>query len=1289
MRMRVERSHFGRTGKCSGCGAPITVTDESVETVPADELRFSSAGREYPRAAGLSDAPGDRSSDREAELEEAATTRRDGEAEGKTDWEVGDVLLGLYAVTGVLGEGGMGKVYKVRHLRWDIDLAVKSPRPKLLQNARALDAFQQECETWVSLGLHPHIVSCYYVRRIGGLPRIFAEYVAGGGLRQWVTKRKLYEGGREQALARILRVAAEVAWGLQHAHANGLVHRDIKTGNILMTQDGHAKVTDFGLAGARLKAVTLAQPGTHTLLASVGGMTPAYCSPEQFRREKVSQRTDEWSWALSVIEMMAGDIFWKTGPDGPAALQELATRGRGDEQLPPMPRGLVQLLAWCLQEDPAKRPDGMQPIIEGLHAVYEDVFSKPMDLPEPRAVTSRAESLNNRAVSLIDLGKTEEAERALTAALQAEPRHTESAFNLGLLRWRTGRITDEVFVQQMSEVVHMHPGDALAVNLLAQVHTERGMCEAALRTMESCPGAREGRFPLMPLSVVQQRLPFQRRQAAVFSDHADAVTSVDMSGKGTYVVSGSADNTLRLWDVSASRCVRVFAGHAGSVTAVRLSRDGQYALSASRDRTLRVWDVKGQECVSVLRAHEGPVLSVDARADFSAAASYGQDGRLLFWNLLKGSVIRSEEEFDGGDSGAVAMARDGSVALAGGRDGTIRVISLNASSPEGVLKGHTAPVRCLSISAKARYALSGSEDRTIRLWSLDPLKLVRTLHGNTDTVLSVWFGDDGCTALSGAKDGALRVWDLVTGACRVTYRGHEGPVTGVAMSRRGALAVSSGVDRTVRLWDMGKRMPPFSAPYVLCRAVPSETAMSNEISVARTVEQARKALQAGDALQAANLIRSARSQPGLRRNAAAMAIWHQLYRKLPRTQLLGVWEGETMRAQRGGVRALSVSANARYALSGGEFGDIRVWNLSTGQAIQSFEAHRGPVHAVCFDRDGAHAYSAGADNSLRRWDIGKGKCVQTLAEHTSAMEAIALRPDGQFLATGGWTISLWHLRTSECVRTFGGSTSAVFDVAWTPDGRYIISALSDETIRMWDVATSECVREFKGHTGAVQSLSISGDGRTLLSGSSPLWGHAGQVAVWDVPSGKRLCMLEGHTAAVNSVSLSLDGRCALSGGADHSVRLWDVTSGKCLRVLTESLGVVQRVALSRDCRYALASDAEGIIQVWILDWALEDRSPAEWDEGAGPYIESFLHNLRPAAGQIPEEGLITEADITKALTRRGSAYWTDEDFARIMDTLGCVGYGWLDPVGVQEELERRRHHTVLGWIGGRLGPRRR
>src|SRR5690348_9721181 len=101
-------------------------------------------------------------------------------------WKVGDVFLDQYEVIGVLGEGAMGIVYKVRHKGWKMDLAVKCPKPEIFAEEGGKEGFIREAETWVNLNLNPNIVSCYYVRTLEGFPRIFVEYMAGGSLADWI-----------------------------------------------------------------------------------------------------------------------------------------------------------------------------------------------------------------------------------------------------------------------------------------------------------------------------------------------------------------------------------------------------------------------------------------------------------------------------------------------------------------------------------------------------------------------------------------------------------------------------------------------------------------------------------------------------------------------------------------------------------------------------------------------------------------------------------------------------------------------------------------------------------------------------------------------------------------------------------------------------------------------------------------------------------------------------------------------------------------------------------------------
>ena len=151
----------------------------------------------------------------------------------------GELLCGIYRVLDKLETGGMGIILKVNHENWEKELAVKRPKPQYFAEAGAerRKAFIAECENWINLGLHPHIVACYYVREVSGVPSIFSEWMDGGSLADRICDGSLYYGTNVDAHVRILDLAIQSARGLKYAHENGLLHQDVKPANLLLSKD--------------------------------------------------------------------------------------------------------------------------------------------------------------------------------------------------------------------------------------------------------------------------------------------------------------------------------------------------------------------------------------------------------------------------------------------------------------------------------------------------------------------------------------------------------------------------------------------------------------------------------------------------------------------------------------------------------------------------------------------------------------------------------------------------------------------------------------------------------------------------------------------------------------------------------------------------------------------------------------------------------------------------------------------------------------------------------------------
>jgi WD40 repeat protein len=493
--------------------------------------------------------------------------------------------------------------------------------------------------------------------------------------------------------------------------------------------------------------------------------------------------------------------------------------------------------------------------------------------------------------------------------------------------------------------------------------------------------------------------------------HTARITAVVITPDGRHAVSGSWDNTLRLWDLATGETKRTFQGHTHWVTAVAAAPDGRHLVSGSGDNTLRVCDLATGETKTTLQGHTEWVTAVALTPDSRHLVSGSGDNTLRVWDLVTGEVRRT---FEGHTASveAVAVSADGRHVVSGSLDHTLRVWNLASGETERTLKGHSELVTAVALTPDDRYVVSGSNDNSLRVWNLMTGKTIRTFQGHSLGVNAVAVTPDGHHVVSGSSDNTLRVWDLETGENKSVFHGHTGSVTALAVTPDGCRVVSGSWDRTLRVWNL------------------------------TTQERKRIELQANT-----ERVTAIATTPNDHHVISGLVDNALRVRDLATGEAIRTLQGHTE-----WVVALAVTFDGRRVVSGSWDHTLRVWNLASGETERVLQGHTKRVTAVAITFDGRHVVSGSADHTLRVWNLASGETERTLKGHTDSVTSVAVTPDGRRVVSGSGdhTLRVWNLASGETERTLKGHIAEVTAVAVTPDGHHVVSGSKDYTLRVWN-----------------------------------------------------------------------------------------------------------------------------------------------------------------------------------------------------------------------------------------------
>jgi eukaryotic-like serine/threonine-protein kinase len=1063
--------------------------------------------------------------------------------------------IGPYQLVQKIGEGGMGAVWMAEQTEPVCRrVALKVIKPGM-DSKQVIARFEAERQA-LALMDHPHIAKVLDAGATSsGRPYFVMELVQGAPITTFCDDHRLTPRER-------LGLFVHVCQAVQHAHQKGIIHRDLKPGNVLVMSPegtpspyplphdggegrvrGMVKVIDFGVAKAVGRQLT--DKTVNTRFTQMVG-TPLYMSPEQAGQGglDIDTRTDIYALGVLLYELLTGTTPFDRERLRQAGYDEIRRIIREEE--PARPSTRISMLGGTLPAMSAQRQTDPKLLIQLVRGELDWIVMKALEKDR----NQRYESASGFAADV---------QRYLhDEPVQACPPSLGYRLRKFVKRHRGPVLAAAVVLlalvagvvgTTLGLVEAWHQRD-LAEQARKNEAEQRNAAVANAEKAKDEEGKAKTALDEARRLATEEKAARNRAEWLLYGSQISLAQQAWESEDGflAYHYLESCCRDFRGWEhdylfTLFNRNQQELRGHTGPVNGVAVSPDGKRIVSGSYDQTVKVWDAATGQLTRTLKGHTSGVVCV--AFDGRRVVSGSEDGMIKVWDAATGQetlTLRGQT----GQVNPAALSPDGKRIASASADATVRVWDATTGEETLTLKGHTGQVRCVAFSSDGKHIVSGSDDTTVKVWDAATGQENRTFRGQTGVVSSVAFSPDGRRVVSGSWDATVKVWDAATGQETLTLKGHTSTVTSVAFSPDGRRLVSGSGDKTVKVWNAATGQETLTLKGHNSGRGSTGFAVS---SVAFSPDGRR--LVSGSWDTTVKVWDIATGQRTLTFNAYQRQVSSVAFSPDGQQVVSGglnttvkVWDAAsgketlTLKGHLGEVSSVAFSPDGRRIVSGSWDKTVKVWDVVTGHETLTLRGHTDLVRGVAVSPDGMRIASASIDGTVKVWDAGTGQETLTLNGHTGGVLCVTFSPDGKHLVSAEKdnTARVWDTATGQETLTLRGHTKWVVCVAFCPDGRRLVTGSLDNSVKVWDAATGREALTLRGHTHLVNGVAVSPDGRRIVSGS-----YDDTVKVWEAVSGYETLTLRGHTALVSSVAFSPDGKRIASGSTDGTVKVWDAS----------------------------------------------------------------------------------------------------------------------------------------------------
>ncbi len=483
-------------------------------------------------------------------------------------------------------------------------------------------------------------------------------------------------------------------------------------------------------------------------------------------------------------------------------------------------RVVYSVQSW-LKQNGLSQPQGFEGLLDALESALK-VADVPyvQKLNECLAAVGESRRLSvidacySRGLSRCKQGEYKAAISDFDQAIQLNPKWAEAYYNRGLAYEQLEEF--ERAIEDYTLALRTHHNWAIAYCQRGNVYYKMGQYEPAIadydRALSVNPNLTEAssnrNLARGVWDEIKRKEEDQRKRrleaaavAHTLTGHSSTVCSIAISPDGQTLVSGSWDNSIKIWQLSTREEIRTLMGDSKWVLSLAISPDGKTLVSGSADSVIKIWQLSTGQEIRALKGHSSWVRSLAISPDGQMLVSGSEDNTIKIWQLSTGQEIHTLK----GHSSwvrSLAISPDGQTLVSGSDDSTIKMWNLNTGQEIRTLKGHSSWVLALGISPDGQTLVSGSDDSTVKIWNLSTGQEIRTLTGHSGSVFSLAISPEGQTLVSGGGDSTVKIWQLSTGQEIRTLTGHSNWVLSLAISPDGRILVSGSSDSTIKIWRL-------------------------------------------------------------------------------------------------------------------------------------------------------------------------------------------------------------------------------------------------------------------------------------------------------------------------------------------------------------------------------------------------------------------------------------------------------------------------------------------------------